>query len=95
MKCGTTRSISDRDRLGRIPSHTVILKSEHEFTILMHENHLTVFWNCFFEPKLSLTLRHCMHSPVKCSLTLGLHSVTKGDIYLLRSIVAQQVKTKT
>lgn len=94
MKCGTTRLISDRDRLGRIPAHT-ILKSEHEFTILMNENHLTVLWNRFFEPKISLTLRHCMHSPVKYSLTLGLHSVTKGDIYLLRSIVAQQVKTKT
>lgn len=71
------------------------LKSEHEFTILMNENHLTVLWNRFFEPKISLTLRHCTHSPVKYSLTLGLHSVTKGDIYLLRSIVAQQVKTKT
>ena len=44
MKCGTSRLISDRDRLGRIPAHT-ILKSEHEFTILMHENHVTVFWN--------------------------------------------------
>lgn len=94
MKCGTTRSISDHNRQGRIPPHT-IFKSEHAFTILMHENHLTVFWNWFFEPKISLTLRHCMHSPVKYSLTLDLHSVTKGDIYLLRSIVAQQVKTKT